>query len=73
MDIKENLATNLIKYRKAHGLTQLDLAEKLNYSPQHISYILNGKRNLTVDMAISLTEIFNNCLKSIIRRNKNVY
>ena len=37
MDIKENLANNLCSYRKAHKLTQLELAEKLNYSDKAVS------------------------------------
>ncbi len=37
MDIKENLAKNLMLYRKAKGLTQLELAEKLNYSDKAVS------------------------------------
>lgn len=37
MDIKENLAKNLIKYRKAINLTQAELAEKLNYSDKAVS------------------------------------
>lgn len=37
MDIKENLAKNLIKYRKASNLTQAELAEKLNYSDKAVS------------------------------------
>lgn len=37
MDIKENLATNLIRYRKEAGLTQAELAEKLNYSDKAVS------------------------------------
>ncbi len=37
MDIKENLAKNLILYRKANNLTQLDLAQKLNYSDKAVS------------------------------------
>ena len=37
MDIKDNLAKNLMLYRKAKGLTQLELAEKLNYSDKAVS------------------------------------
>ncbi len=37
MDIKENLAQNLIQYRKSMGLTQAELAEKLNYSDKAVS------------------------------------
>lgn len=37
MDIKENLATNLINFRKSQNLTQADLAKKLNYSDKAVS------------------------------------
>ena len=37
MDIKENLAQNLTRLRKAEGLTQAELAEKLNYSDKAVS------------------------------------
>lgn len=37
MDIKENLAENLVRYRKSFNLTQAELAEKLNYSDKAVS------------------------------------
>lgn len=37
MDIKETLAQNLTRLRKAEGLTQVELAEKLNYSDKAVS------------------------------------
>lgn len=37
MDIKENFATNLARYRKALNLTQAEFAEKINYSDKAIS------------------------------------
>ncbi len=37
MDIKDNLAKNLIRYRKGLNLTQADVAEKLNYSDKTVS------------------------------------
>lgn len=41
------------------GVTQLDLAEKLSYKPQHISNIVCGKRSLTLDIAHRIkSEIF---------------
>ncbi|MBQ9485508.1 MAG: helix-turn-helix transcriptional regulator [Clostridia bacterium] len=36
-DIKDFFAENLVKYRKSLGLTQADLAEKLNYSDKAVS------------------------------------
>lgn len=40
------------------GLTQKQIAENLNYTEQHISYVFNGKRALTVEMATELAKIF---------------
>lgn len=37
MDIKENLAINIAKFRKNLNLTQAELAEKLNYSDKAVS------------------------------------
>ena len=37
LKFKELVAQNLIKYRKANHLTQLDVAEKLNYSDKAVS------------------------------------
>ncbi len=37
MDVKKNLAENLIKYRKAHRLTQAEFATKINYSDKAVS------------------------------------
>lgn len=36
-ELKERLANNLINYRKLHQLTQIELAQKLNYSDKSIS------------------------------------
>ena len=36
-DIKEIVTKNLVKYRKANKLTQIELAEKLQYSDKNIS------------------------------------
>lgn len=37
MDLKENFAVNLARYRKEAKLTQAELAEKLNYSDKAVS------------------------------------
>ncbi len=49
--IKECLRERNIKSSK--------LAEELNYTPQHISYVINGKRRLTKEMAISIADYLN--------------
>lgn len=49
---------NLRKVLLDYGISQADLAEKLNYSKEHISYIVNGHRNLTLDIAEKIVELF---------------
>lgn len=44
---------------RERNIKSSELAEKLNYTPQHISYVINGKRRLTKDMAISIADYLN--------------
>lgn len=85
-NLKRNIKNNLIKYRKANGLTQLQLAEKLGYSDKTVSkwereegvpdiYILKEIADLykiTVNDLISDGEIKTNksFLPKISKRNK---
>lgn len=41
-----------------HKMDQKELAEKMGYTKEHISYIINGKRNLTPEAAESIVKIF---------------
>lgn len=49
------------------NITGKKLAEELNYSPQHISYIINGKRTLTLEVATALADFFSECLNATNR------
>lgn len=49
---------NLRKVLVHYGMDQKELAEKLHYSKEHISYIINGHRNLTLDIAEKVVDIF---------------
>lgn len=83
-DLKSVIAKNLIKYRKENGLTQQELADKLNYSDKSISkwergegvpdiYILKQIAELykvTVNDLIGM-EIINNEPTPTINKNKN--
>jgi transcriptional regulator with XRE-family HTH domain len=55
-ELKDILAKNLIAYRKANNLTQLDLAEKLNYSDKAVS---KWERGESVPDIFVLKEIAN--------------
>ena len=83
-ELKSVIAQNLIKYRKENGLTQQELAEKLNYSDKSISkwergegvpdiYILKQIAelyNVTVNDIIGMEKIENNATPTI-NKNKN--
>ena len=83
-DLKSVIAKNLIKYRKENGLTQQELAEKLNYSYKSISkwergegvpdiYILKQIAelyNVTVNDIIGM-EVINNEPAPVVNKNKN--
>ena len=41
-----------------NGVKQKTLAEKLSYTPQHVSLIIRGKRGLTLDAARKIINLF---------------
>lgn len=41
-----------------NGVDQKELAEKIGYTKEHISYIINGRRNLTEDAAQAIIKLF---------------
>lgn len=49
---------NIIKdYLEEYGITQKDLADRINMSEKHISNVLNGKSRLTEEFALKLEKI----------------
>lgn len=41
-----------------YGMEQQELANKIGYTKEHVSYIVNGKRNLTQEAAEAIIRIF---------------
>ncbi|MBE6804532.1 MAG: helix-turn-helix transcriptional regulator [Ruminococcaceae bacterium] len=64
LDNYKQLGLNIAYYRKAKGLSQIELAEKINISRTHMSRIE------TADCAVSLDVIFNICNALEIKPNK---
>ena len=64
LDNYKQLGLNIAYYRKAKGLSQIQLAEKINISRTHMSRIE------TADCAVSLDVIFNICNALEIKPNK---
>lgn len=70
MDIKENLAQNLVKYRKNSNLTQLELAEKLNYSDKAVSKWERGESVPDLYALKQLADIFGVTIDTLIAEPK---
>ena len=48
------IAVKVLDALKAQKLTQKDLAERMNVSPQHINKIVKGQENLTLETITNL-------------------
>ena len=54
MDMRKLVGRNIERLRRAHGITQEQLAERSGFSQQYVSELENGPRNPTV---VTLYEI----------------
>jgi transcriptional regulator with XRE-family HTH domain len=52
-----DIAIFVLEVMKAQNLSQKDLAEKLNVSPQQISKIVEGQENLTLETITNLEKV----------------
>lgn len=52
-----NITNNIRKFRKDHGLSQAELAEKLNVCQSMISQIENGERNPSVTLLFEMANV----------------
>ncbi len=68
-DIKQIIADNLVALRKERNLTQLDLANKLNYSDNTISRWERGEITPSVETLSLISEIYNIPLESLLKEN----
>ncbi|MGN0961681.1 MAG: helix-turn-helix domain-containing protein [Christensenellales bacterium] len=68
-DIKQNIAKNISELRKANKLTQLELAEKLNYSDKAISRWERGDTLPDIDILCKICELFGVTFEYLINAN----
>ena len=68
-DLKGIISKNLIKLRKANKLTQIDLAEKLNYSDKTISKWENGESLPGIEILYELAEFYGITLNDLTSAN----
>ena len=70
INIKENLASNIAKYRKAQGLTQLELAERINYSDKAVSKWERAEAIPDLLVVKQLADIFGVTIDTLIKEQK---
>ncbi|MCI1952163.1 MAG: helix-turn-helix transcriptional regulator [Clostridiales bacterium] len=61
------MENNIKERRKALGMRQEDLAEKLGVTRQTINAIENNKYNPTLELAMKLARLLNASVESIFR------
>ena len=59
------------KLRKGKGLTQEQLASLLKVTDRHIRSVESGERNASIDLLVSLSDIFNVSLDYLMLFAKN--
>lgn len=71
-EFKQIVARNITKFRKANGLTQLELAEKLNYSDKAISKWERGESLPDVYMLQLIANMFGITLNDLVSEQTEV-
>ena len=66
-DLAAVIGRNLTRLRKGSGMTQLDLAEKLNYSDKSVSKWEQGNGIPDVRILVQLAELFNVSVDDLVR------
>ncbi|MBE7087712.1 MAG: helix-turn-helix transcriptional regulator, partial [Clostridiales bacterium] len=72
MDIKENLAKNLTRFRKLLNLTQAELAEKLNYSDKAVSKWERGESVPDITVLKQLADFYGTTIDDLISEPKPI-
>lgn len=65
VEVMGNLKNRLEEFRKKHGLTQEELAEKLQVSRQTIGSLENGRYNPSILLAFKIARLFGVSIEEI--------
>ncbi len=68
-DIKEIIANNLVSLRKKSGLTQNELAQKLNYSDNAVSRWERGELAPSIEVLQNISEVYNVEIVTLLKEN----
>ena len=66
LEINQKIAKNLTHYRKEAGLTQAELAEKINYSDKSVSKWEQGNGIPDVYILLQLAKLYNVSLNDLV-------
>lgn len=64
-DVWLGIGLNILHYRKEQGMTQMQLAEKVNVSRNHIQRIETATDSCSLDVIIDIAEALNVPLKKL--------
>lgn len=66
-DIKKNVAKNITELRISNNMTQIDLAEKLNYSDKTVSKWERAESSPDISVLVDIAELFGVTLDDLVR------
>ena len=68
--VNQTIAKNLIYYRKAAGMTQAEVAEKINYSDKSVSKWESGNGVPDIYILLQLASLFNVTVNDLVGNSK---
>ena len=71
-NLREIIPNNIIKLRKAQGLTQLDLAKRVNYSDKAVSRWEKGEVLPDIETLLSISHVFNVELSYLLEEHDQI-
>ncbi len=71
-DIKQVIADNIVFYRKEHGMTQVELADKLNYSDKAVSKWERAESYPDIVTLIAMAKLFNVTVDELVADRKKI-
>ena len=72
-DVKEILATNIVKYRNKLGLSRAGLAKKIGVTEQAIGQYERGTRTPQIDVICKIADVLNVSVDTILERSASNY
>lgn len=72
MELKQIVAKNLVSLRKNAGLTQMELAEKLNYSDKAVSKWERGESLPDVETLKKIADLYHVSVDALLKEHKDV-